>query len=298
MHAVCTVSAGPPARGRGRPALGLWSRPVENPNLRDVTARGVRMRVLEAGAGEPLVLVHGFLQSRLSWDAVAGELSRTHHVVAPDLPGFGDSERPPPERFRYGFDAFAESIADLAAALELGRVAVAGHGLGAGVALTLAAAHPHLVSRLVLVSPVVYPAREPILVHVVGAPVLGGLVLKQAYGRAVFDRHVRAQIYGGRRDDPHAGLHYAAFNTPAARQAAWATLVATRDTRPLVAKVPRVSAPTLVLWGRDDPGAHVAVGRRLARELAKGSLEVLECGRAPHEEDPRAVARAMLAFLG
>lgn len=266
-------------------------------SLRDVTARGVRMRVLEAGAGEPIVLVHGFLQSRLSWDAVGAELARRFRVVAPDLPGFGDSERPPPERYRYGFDAFAESIVDLTAALDLGRVVLAGYGLGASVALTLAAEHPHLVSRLVLVSPTIYPTREPLLSHLAAAPMIGGLVLKQAYGRAIFDRHVRAHAYGGARHDPHGVAHYAAFNSPAARQAAHATLLATRDARPLVARVPRVAAPSLVVAGRADPTTPVAAGRRLARELARGSLEVVEHGRAPHEDDPSGTASVIVGFL-
>jgi pimeloyl-ACP methyl ester carboxylesterase len=267
------------------------------PQLRDVTARGVRIRAAVAGEGPPLVLVHGYLQSRLSWEAATRELARSFRVVAPDLPGFGESERPPPERYAYGFDAFAESLVDLVAALELGRVALCGAGLGGAVALTLAAAHPHLVSRLVLVSPTLYPAREPLLVHVAGAPVVGGLVFKQAYGRALFGRHVRAHVYGGRGGDATMDAHYTHFNSPAARQAAHATLLATRDTRAVVARIPRVVAPTLVVWGRDDPVASIASGRRLARELAKATLEVLECGRAPHEEAPAALAGAVTSFL-
>ena len=77
-----------------------------------------------------------------SWDRVAEQMAGRFRVIAPDLPGFGASEKPPPNRFPYGIDAFAEAIADLYAGLELGRASVVGHGLGGAVALTLSARHP------------------------------------------------------------------------------------------------------------------------------------------------------------
>jgi pimeloyl-ACP methyl ester carboxylesterase len=89
---------------------------------------------------------------------------------------------------------------------------------------------------------------------------------------------------------------YRAFNAPAARQAAHATLLAIGDTRPLVARLPRICADTLVVWGRHDRVAPVEHGRRLAREL-RGRFEVLECGRCPPDEEPEAFAQAVAAFL-
>src|SRR5271166_94620 len=86
---------------------------------RDVAARGARIRFVEAGQGPPLVLVHDCLASRLEWDDVLARLSLRFHVIAPDLPGFGESEKPAPGRYDYDFDAFAESLVDLSAALGL-----------------------------------------------------------------------------------------------------------------------------------------------------------------------------------
>jgi pimeloyl-ACP methyl ester carboxylesterase len=265
---------------------------------KDVSARGARIRFVEAGAGTPLLLVHDFAATRELWTATIQRLSQSFHVVAPDLPGFGASEKPDPQRYPYGWDAFSDSMFDLVAALGLGRVHVCGHGMGGGVALSLAARHPSLVHKLVLASAVVFQPQEHALERAGRVPLVGALLWRQAMGHALFRAYVQATVYSGADRVPpgRADELYAAFNAPAGRQAAHATLVAKSDTRPLVARLPRVTADTLVVWGRDDAIAPVEHGRRLAREL-RGRFEVLECGRCPPDERPDVFATAVSSFL-
>lgn len=264
----------------------------------DVSARGARIRFVEAGAGAPLLLVHDFGATRAMWTETITRLAQTFRVVAPDLPGFGASEKPDPQKYAYGWDAFSGSLFDLVAALGLGRVHVIGHGMGGGIALSLAASHPSLVSKLVLASALVFPPQEHALERAGRMPVVGALLWRQLMGPALFRAFLHATVYSGARALP-AGRGeemYEDFNAPAARQAAHATLVAKADTRPLVARLPRVTAETLVVWGRDDAIAPVEHGRRLAREL-RGRFEVLECGRCPPGEVPDAFATAVTSFL-
>jgi pimeloyl-ACP methyl ester carboxylesterase len=264
-----------------------------------VNARGARVRFVEAGSGPPLLLVHGYLWSRLVWDDVLPLLARRFRVIVPDLPGFGDSEKPPPARYAYGFDAFAESLVDLVAALGLGRVSVCGHSMGGAVALTLAANHPDMVDKLILCDPCVYPSPSDAMTRVATIPVLGPIVFKQIYGRAMFRKFFRENVYASAAAVPGARIEqlFDTFNGPAAREAAYATMLATLDTRALVASVPRVTAPTLVAWGRGDRSVPVAHGRRLARELRRARFEVFECGHSPPEECPDAFADVTTAFL-
>jgi pimeloyl-ACP methyl ester carboxylesterase len=88
-----------------------------------------------------------------------------------------------------------------------------------------------------------------------------------------------------------------AFNAPAAREAAYATLQSLADTRTLVALLPRVHAPALVVWGRNDRLLPVAHGRRLSRELPHARLEILDSGHSPHEELPAVFAKIAREFL-
>lgn len=265
---------------------------------KDVTARGARIRFVEAGAGVPLLLVHDFAATREVWSSAIMRLSQNFRVVAPDLPGFGASEKPDPQRYPYGWDAFSDSMFDLVAALGLGRIHVCGHGMGGGVALSLAARHPALVHKLVLTSAVVFPPQEHALERAGRVPLIGALLWRQVMGHALFRAYVQSTVYSGAARVPSGRVDelFEAFNAPPGRQAAHATLVANADTRPLIARLPRVKADTLVVWGRNDEIAPVEHGRRLAREL-RGRFEVLECGRCPPDEEPDLFAAAVTSFL-
>jgi pimeloyl-ACP methyl ester carboxylesterase len=259
---------------------------------RDIAARGARIRFAEAGAGKPLLLVHDYLSSRLAWDDVIDDLARVFHVIAPDLPGFGESEKPPPGRFAYGFHAFSESLVDLVAGLGLARVSVCGHGLGGAIALTMAANHPHVVDKLILVNSLLYPTRKDTLSRIATIPVVGSIAFKQMYGRTLFKSWLRGAIPAKRLD-----THFDLFSGPAAREAAYATIVSMQDTRALMASVPRVTSPALVTCGRTAKSSPIDHGRRLARELKNARFEVFESGHSPAEECPAQFVETVSAFL-
>ena len=284
-----------PEREAGRDAAEQEGR------IRDVTARGVRTRVLEAGSerAPTLVLLHGLFASHRSFEDVIEDLGTRFHVIAPDLPGFGESEKPSPARFAYGIEAHAESVADLIAAFGVGRASVLGHAMGGAVALTLAAEHPELVQRLVLEDALAYPHAQGFKSRLPLVPVIGGIVFKQLYGRALFRSLFRDVYYRPDFDPPmeRVDWHYDAFNSPSARESAHAVMRAILDTRPVVARLSRVVAPTLVIWGRDDGLYPVASALRLAREIPGARLEIMDAGHTPHEERPRELCALVTEFL-
>jgi pimeloyl-ACP methyl ester carboxylesterase len=265
---------------------------------RDVKANGVRLRVAMSGEGPPVVLLHGLFVHHGTWDAVVDEASSEFRMIAPDFPGFGESEKPPASRFAYDVGAFAEVVADLFAGLDLGRAAVVGHALGGAVALTLAARHPELVSRLVLVDSVCFDAPLDLRRRIALLPVVGGFVLKQLWGRATFRSFFKNDVVSD-PDYPTERIdeYYDAFNDPAARGSALATLRATRDTRPIEAQTARVQAPTLVVWGRADRLVPARFGQRLSRQIRGAGFELMDAGHAPHEERPAEFAAILGRFL-
>jgi pimeloyl-ACP methyl ester carboxylesterase len=117
---------------------------------RDISANGVRLHVADAGTGPLVVLLHGFPQFWWSWRHQLVDLADAgFRAVAPDLRGYGASDKPP-----RGYDALtlAADVAGLVRALGERDAVIVGHGWGAHVAWTLAAAHPQLVRRLVVIS--------------------------------------------------------------------------------------------------------------------------------------------------
>ena len=265
---------------------------------REVTAPGVRLRPVAAGRCAPPVLVPARLSSALEWDDVFDPLASGGRVVAIDLPGHGQSDKPSPHRFAYGFDAFSESVADVIATIGAPRVNLIGRGMGALIALTLAATHPDFVEKLVLISPELYASPRGWLARSATWPVFGSVFYRHLLGRGLFTKHFREQFAGAEGPNrARVAAGFVHFDTPDGRDAAHATMLGVTDTRNVVARLARITAPALVVCGRTDLNAPVADARRLARELPHGQLEVLECGRSAAEELPAAFTALALAFL-
>jgi pimeloyl-ACP methyl ester carboxylesterase len=266
---------------------------------RDVTASGVRLRVVERGTGRKVVLLHSLFMDHTTWDRVAMELASEFCVITPDLPGYGESEKPSGGRFAFDVDAFTSAIADLYAALSLGRAAVVGHGLGGAIALTLAARHPELVSELVVVDALAESAVPWLYARLAHVPLAGGLVFKQVLGRSLFRGYFRQLFMGDPSaiSDERLDAYYQSFNTPAARGSVLSTLRATVDPRPVAAQTSRIQTRSLVLWGHRDRLLPLSVGQRLAREIRGARFELLDAGHAPQEERPLELAEAIRRFL-
>lgn len=278
--------------------------PMGHVLARDVTASGVRLRVSEwpvapgsrAEPTVPVVLLHGLFAPRASWQGLAERMAQGFRVIAPDLPGFGESEKPAPSRYPYDIPAFAEAVVDLFGGLDIGRAHLVGHGLGGAIALHIAARHPELVSRLALIAPLCYATPLHPRLRVAAAPLVGGLLFKQLLGRRAF-RAFYGEWVNGTLSATDVNQRYESFNTPAGRSALLAVLRSNMDTRTVVADSRLIKAPTLVLWGNQDRMLPPSFGRQLAKEIPSAGLELVDAEHAPHEEAPEAVQTVLSRFL-
>ena len=126
---------------------------TENPAIgQDVDANGIRTNYLEAGSGdEKVVLVHGSgpgVTSYANWRLVLPALGEDFHVYAPDMVGFGYSDRP--ADVTYGLETWADQTLGFMDALGIEKAHLVGNSFGGGIALRLATRHPDRVGKLVL----------------------------------------------------------------------------------------------------------------------------------------------------
>lgn len=114
-----------------------------------IRAADVTLNVAVGGAGPPLLLLHGYPQTHAMWHKIAPALAADFTVIAPDLRGYGDSDKPPgdPEHATYSKRAMARDVAGLMSILGFERFAVAGHDRGARVTHRLCLDYPERITR-------------------------------------------------------------------------------------------------------------------------------------------------------
>src|SRR3954466_6070639 len=116
--------------------------------VQHVTIHGHRRASVGAGKGPAVLLLHGLGCTHNTWLPVLDSLSRRYTVIAPDLLGHGESDKP---RADYMVGAFANGMRDLLTVLDIDKVTVVGHSFGGGVAMQFAYQFPERTERLVLV---------------------------------------------------------------------------------------------------------------------------------------------------
>jgi len=279
---------------------------------RKVTVDGLALNVTTGGGGPPLLMLHGYPETRLCWHRVAPLLSRRFTLVLPDLPGYGDSEGPPADGGRHNQSKreTARRMVGLMQALGHERFRLAGHDRGGRVAYRLALDHPERVERLVLLDivptgtmwermraeqahkafhwlflaqPAPYPETViaadpdgfigPLLDRWTGRP--GGL--DPAARAAYIAQYRRRSVVEASCEDYRAGYGPDRAHDEADRQAGR-----------------RIAAPTLVLWAKrylGDPGTT------WNDWCADVRTQGIDSGHFLAEEEPEATAEALTGFF-
>ena len=287
----------------------LWPvRDVAPPALRFRTIHGHRRAFRVAGSGPALLLIHGVGDNSTTWEAVHTKLAQRFTVIAPDLLGHGESDKP---RADYSLAAFANGMRDLLAVLGIDRVTVVGHSLGGGVAMQFAYQYPHLVERIVLVSTGGVTKSVSLGLRLAAMPmgsealamlrVPGALAALQLVGRTA-GKVLGSTKFG--RDLPDGMRLLARLREPAALSAFSRTLRAVVDGHgQLVTMLDRSylmqSIPVQLIWGEDDlviPVSHA----RIAHAAMPGSrLQIFKnSGHMPHHDHPDRFVETVERFIG
>jgi pimeloyl-ACP methyl ester carboxylesterase len=266
--------------------------------VRHATVNGHRLRFVRSGAGPPVVLVHGFASSLYTWKDVLPELTVSHDVVALDLPGFGGSDRPPD----LSFEELPAAVVGLMDVLELPRAALVGNSMGGGVVAVVAAERPERVSALVLIDAAGFdlePEDQPGMVRLMTSP-LGALAGALPGRRLAVETALRQVFHDDGLVTDERVAEYMAGAFQPGTLTAMRSLSRSLDRRTALVeeRLPRIEAPTLVLWGREDRWIPPVHADRFVAAIPHAEKKVLDaCGHMPQEEKPAAVVKLLLEFL-
>ena len=273
----------------------------------EVTLHGHRVVYREAGdpALPVVLLIHGITSSSATWDPVIPKLAEHAHVIAPDLLGHGDSDKP---RTDYSLGAFASNLRDLLEHLGHERVTVVGHSLGGGVAMQFAYQYFEHCERLVLVSSGGLGREVSLALRAATLPG-AELVLPVIANRRVRDagvlagRVLRRLPIRPRPSVVEVARGYATLAESPARAAFVRTLRSVVEPGGQVVHAGdrfylAEGRPTLIVWGALDTVIPVSHAHDAHRAIAGSTLEVFEQSRHfPHADEPARFAAALRQFL-
>nr|AAX47253.1 2-hydroxymuconic semialdehyde hydrolase [Delftia tsuruhatensis]ACN62968.1 2-hydroxymuconic semialdehyde hydrolase [Diaphorobacter sp. PCA039] len=269
-----------------------------NPEIgHSIEAAGIRTNYHDSGAqGAPVLLIHGSgpgVSAWANWRLVMPALAQNARVIAPDMVGFGYSDRP--QGFAYGMDAWVRQAVGLLDALGIERTDLVGNSFGGGLALALAIRHPERVRRLVLMGSVgvSFPITE-------GLDAVWGYTPSVENMRSIMDYFA---FNKGLMSDDLARLRFEASARPGVQESyaamfpaprqRWVDAMASREE-----DIRALPHQTLLVHGRDDRVIPLSTSLTLSSWIARSQLHVYgQCGHWTQIEHAARFARLVGDFL-
>ncbi|MGZ5323611.1 MAG: alpha/beta fold hydrolase [Solirubrobacterales bacterium] len=266
-----------------------------------VRTRVCRISTLEAGDGDPVICVHGLGATKASFLPTVAALADHYRVIAMDLPGFGDSEKP----LGAAYDApyFAHAVAALIDELEIERAHLIGNSMGGRVAIEMGLLRPERTEKVALLSPALAWLRSRRWRWLLQAP-LPMLGLIQPAPRVITEPIVRNLVPGGKDGWSAAGVDefLRSFLTPRGRVAFYEAarniyLDEPHGEQGLWTRMAEMSPETLFIWGRSDQLVPIAFMKHVERALPAARHLELNCGHVPQFEAAKETHRAISEFF-
>ena len=236
---------------------------LNEPTPRVVNVAGLDINIRESGEGKPLVILHrstGYLE----WDSFANKLSESFHVIYPDLPGFGNSERP--DWARESRDLSIVMV-ELFKVLDIKDITLVGLGLGGFIAAELATMNQERLSSIVLISPAGIKPDE------------GEILDQMLIEHADYIRHGLADpshFENKFGDEVHPDIQDIwEFSRIMTARISWSPYMFNRRLPHLLNII---TVPTLIIFGNSDTVIPYTVGQQFINNLSNGQLKVIDGG--------------------
>jgi len=259
---------------------------------------GLNTHLVRAGRGEPVLLLHGLGASSYSWRFAVPELARRYEVFAPDLPGFGRTDKP--WDFDYSILGLHRWVTAFMDRVGVEKARFAGNSLGGVITLWTAMDAAPRVQKMALFGTPAYPENHPRLLWPLAWPVIGR-VYEWMLGDVTLRYMARTTFVDQSKVTEELIAEYGAPLKTAAGRRAVAEFIRRAippDWKERVALYPKLPQEALVLVGDSDRMVGRSGAHRLSQDLPRARFECLErCGHAPQEDAPDRVIPLLAEFF-
>ncbi len=255
-----------------------------------VTVSGNKIRYLESGKSDDyIVLIHGLGASAERWEFVIPEFSKHHKVIVPDLIGFGYSDKPLVD---YTTDFFSDFLGNFLQKLGIKRTHIIGSSLGGQITAEFTSKNQDLIENLVLVSP------SGIMKH--STPALDAYVMAALYPNLEVAQNAFEMMAGPTRviNQKIIKDFVKRMKLPNAKMAFMSTLLGLKNAELITKSLQKISAPSLIIWGEDDPVIPVKYADDFVSSIPDCRFYMMDnCGHTPYVDDPERFSKLVLDFL-
>ncbi len=252
---------------------------------------GHSIRYLEDGSSRTkhVLLLHGLGASAERWSKIIPLFAKHFHVVAPDIIGFGYSDKP---EVSYTIPFFLDFVKDFAHRFGMENLTLIGASLGGQIAAEFAIASKNMIENLVLVTPAGV-MKEP-------TPVLNYYIAAAMY--PTFDNAKKAfkQMAGDPKavDEVYARDFVNRMQLPNAKYAFMSSIMGSKGAPNLSGRLREIDTPTLIVWGEKDALIPVRYARKFQKEIKGSQLAIIKnSGHTPYFERPETFSNIVLEFL-
>jgi pimeloyl-ACP methyl ester carboxylesterase len=248
----------------------------------------------------PLVLLHGFGDSFMTWEGWVRELKSRFHIISLDFPGHGLTRAP--QGSRLNAEGLADFVDNFAATLALPKFAVAGNSMGGGAAWQLAVRHPQRLDALILVDAAGFandkpPSDVPLAFKILRYPI-GRAVLSKIDNRPLIENGLKTDVFDKSLITPALVDRFAEFQRAPGHRAILMSIDMGAPARPTAELVSTIKVPTLILWGENDPLIEPAAAKKFAAAIPGAKLITYpNVGHLPQIEIPQRSAADVADFL-
>ena len=263
-----------------------------------VDLNGRSTHYVEAGTGEPLILIHGFNMDLNTWMNNMEFLGAGHKVYALDLWGFGYSTRQPLD---YGFELFVEQVHLFMETVGIEKATLLGHSMGGGTAIAYTARYPERVDKLILIDPVGLPFKMALRSKLFTLPLLPEFML--GLNNDYLRRKNLAEIwlYNPKLLTDETYTIWSEFQKVQGTTAILLEILRKDFFQELESEVNQLAEtekPILLTWGRQDAAVPLHVGQEMRRRFKESTFKIFEdCGHMPNFECAEEFNQLVADFL-
>ena len=270
---------------------------------RYIKVGNVNSRYWSAGEkGSTVILLHGVGCSVEFWERNIAALAREHRVFAVDIVGFGRTDKP---EVVYTFQLMADFVLDFMNAMGIDKASLVGNSMGGGISMTVAAQAPERVKKIVLVDPVGLGKWQSPVMRLMTLPVIGNVLTKPS--RKGVERQMQLCLYDFSQASDDFIDRVTAIGTLPGNQRTFLSLL--RETGNITgirkgiiaefsARLKKIKAPILVIWGRQDRILLASEGEAAVERMADVRLHVMDkAGHLPQIDKPEEFNATVLDFL-